>query len=109
MSAAELTAWLTPAPPGVTDTTFASEFPPATLMIVWNVTGIPYAARKTPITPSLQIHAPRASRTVLIDMVLPPELGANQSGRPSGVEQPTPVPSAPQPGTILFRAAVTAR
>ena len=38
---AELTAWLTPAPPGVTDTTFASELPPATLMIVWKVTGIP--------------------------------------------------------------------
>ena len=32
--------------PGVNETVFASELPPITLITVWNVTGIPYAARK---------------------------------------------------------------
>ena len=52
-----LIAWLTPTPPGVTETTFASELPPTTDMIELNVTGIPYAARKMPTTASFA-HQP---------------------------------------------------
>ena len=40
--AATLAAWLTPTPPGVTETMFlAIEFPPITDITVWNVTAIP--------------------------------------------------------------------
>jgi len=54
-----LIAWLTPTPPGVAETVFASELPPITAMIVWKVTGMPYAARKVPVTASLASHAPK--------------------------------------------------
>src|SRR3954468_1506208 len=57
-SDATLKAWLTPAPPGVTEVTFAIEFPPTTCMTTWKLTGIPKAARKTAITPSFA-HQPR--------------------------------------------------
>ena len=53
-----LIAWLMPTPPGVAETVFASELPPATDMTVWKVTGIGYAARKTAITPSFATQAP---------------------------------------------------
>ena len=41
LSAATLVAWLTPTPPGVTETVLAIELPPITATIVWNVTAIP--------------------------------------------------------------------
>ena len=41
LSDATLAAWLTPTPPGVTETVLATELPPATDMTVWNVTAIP--------------------------------------------------------------------
>ena len=41
LSEATLAAWLTPTPPGVTETVLAIELPPITDMIVWNVTAIP--------------------------------------------------------------------
>src|SRR5262245_3706730 len=50
---ATLNACVTPAPPGVTDVTFAIEFPPLIRISVSKVTGIEYAARKTAITPRL--------------------------------------------------------
>ena len=40
-SAATLVAWLTPTPPGVTETVLAIELPPATDITVWKVTAIP--------------------------------------------------------------------
>ena len=40
-SDATLAAWLTPTPPGVTDTVFAIEFPPATDITVWKLTVMP--------------------------------------------------------------------
>ena len=40
-SAATLAAWVTPTPPGVTDTLLAIELPPITDMIVWKVTVMP--------------------------------------------------------------------
>ena len=61
-SDATLNACVTPAPPGVTDVTFAIEFPPQIRINVWKVTGIPYAARKTPITARLAIQ-PTSSGT----------------------------------------------
>src|SRR5262249_26913848 len=42
--------------PGVTEVTFAIEFPATTRMSVSNVTGIAYAARKAPITQSIAIQ-----------------------------------------------------
>jgi hypothetical protein len=39
--AATLVAWLTPTPPGVTETMLAIELPPMTDITVWNVTAIP--------------------------------------------------------------------
>jgi hypothetical protein len=39
--AATLVAWLTPTPPGVTETMLAIELPPITDITVWNVTAIP--------------------------------------------------------------------
>src|SRR5262245_11159844 len=56
--ATTLTAWLIPTPPGVADTVLARELPPITHMTEWIVTGIPYAARNTAVTPSLASHAP---------------------------------------------------
>ena len=41
LSAATLVAWLTPTPPGVTETVLAIELPPTTDITVWNVTVIP--------------------------------------------------------------------
>ena len=41
LSAATLVAWLTPTPPGVTETVFASELPPTTDITVWKLTVIP--------------------------------------------------------------------
>ncbi len=49
-----MVAWVIPTAPGVTDTTLASEPDPVTHMIDSNVTGIANAARKIPITASLQ-------------------------------------------------------
>ena len=40
-SAATLAAWLTPTPPGVTETVLAIELPPITDITVWNVTVMP--------------------------------------------------------------------
>ena len=40
-SAATLVAWLTPTPPGVTETMLAIELPPITDITVWKVTAIP--------------------------------------------------------------------
>ena len=56
-SEATLNACVTPAPPGVTDVTFAIELPPQIRIRVLNVTGIEYAARKTAITPRLATQA----------------------------------------------------
>ncbi len=53
-SAAAFVACVMPTAPGVTETTFASEPEPVTHMIDSNVTGIANAARKIPITASLQ-------------------------------------------------------
>ena len=47
-------AWVMPTAPGVNDTVLASEPDPVTHMIDSNVTGIAKAARKIPITASLQ-------------------------------------------------------
>src|SRR6476659_9973887 len=54
---ATLNACVTPAPPGVTDVTFAIELPPQIRIRVLKVTGIEYAARKTAITPRLATQA----------------------------------------------------
>ena len=40
-SAATFVAWLTPTPPGVTETVLAIELPPTTDITEWNVTAIP--------------------------------------------------------------------
>src|SRR5262249_17457573 len=56
-SDATLKAWLTPAPPGVTEVMFAIELPPAIRISVSNVTGMLYACRKTAITPRLATQA----------------------------------------------------
>jgi hypothetical protein len=53
---ATLKAWVTPTPPGVTDVTFAIEFPATTLMSMSNVTGMEYTARKAAITQSIAIQ-----------------------------------------------------
>ena len=53
-----LNAWLTPTPPGVSESRFASWFDPSTLMTEPKLTGIPYAARKTMITPTLATYPP---------------------------------------------------
>src|SRR6476619_3017784 len=53
---ATLNAWLTPAPPGVTEVTFAIELPPQRRISVWKLTGMSYAVRKTAITPRLAIQ-----------------------------------------------------
>jgi hypothetical protein len=53
-SASAFVACVTPAAPGVTDTTFASDPEPVTHMTDSKVTGIAKPARKTAITPSLQ-------------------------------------------------------
>ena len=42
-SEATLKACVTPAPPGVTETVFAIEFPPQIRITVWNVIGMSYA------------------------------------------------------------------
>src|SRR5215475_1930614 len=55
-SDATLNAWLTPAPPGVTEVTLAIELPPQIRISVSKVTGMSYAARKTAITPRLAIQ-----------------------------------------------------
>ena len=55
-----------PTAPGVTETTFASEPEPITHMIDSNVTGIAKAARKIPITPSLQSHERSDGRNALV-------------------------------------------
>ena len=61
-----LTACVMPTPPGVNDTVFARELPPTTDITVWNVTGIPYAARKIAITISFATHDPNdGSRTLM--------------------------------------------
>src|SRR5262249_59733582 len=52
-SEATLKACVTPAPPGVTEVTFAIEFPATTRINVSNVTGIVYAARNAAITHSI--------------------------------------------------------
>src|SRR5215218_10417751 len=62
-SAATFVAWLTPTPPGVTETVLAIEFPPITAITVWNVTAIPYPDRNTAITPSLASQAPNDGST----------------------------------------------
>ena len=49
-----MVACVIPTAPGVNETTFASEPDPVTHMTDSNVTGIVKAARKTPITASLQ-------------------------------------------------------
>ena len=41
LSAATLVAWLTPTPPGVTETVLAIELPPITDITVWKVTVMP--------------------------------------------------------------------
>ena len=41
LSAATFAAWLTPTPPGVTETVLAIELPPITDITLWNVTVIP--------------------------------------------------------------------
>jgi hypothetical protein len=51
-----LKACVTPAPPGVTEVTFAIELPPQSRIKVSKDTGIPYALRKTAITPRLASH-----------------------------------------------------
>src|SRR5436305_75927 len=56
-SDATLNAWFTPAPPGVTEVTFAIELPPAIRISVLKLTGMSYAARKTDMTPRLAIQA----------------------------------------------------
>ena len=53
-SARAFVACVTPAAPGVTETTFASEPDPVTHMTDSNVTGIANPARKIAMTPSLQ-------------------------------------------------------
>src|SRR6266480_5692874 len=55
-SEATLNACVTPAPPGVTEVTFAIELPPAIRIMVWKLTGMSYAVRKTAITPRLAIQ-----------------------------------------------------
>src|SRR4051812_45305840 len=57
LSDATLNAWLTPAPPGVTDVTFAIELPPQIFISVSNDTGMSYAARNTDMTPRLATQA----------------------------------------------------
>ena len=54
--ASAFVACVMPTAPGVTETTFASEPEPVTHMIDSNVTGMAKAARKIPITTSLQVH-----------------------------------------------------
>src|SRR5262249_4476929 len=51
LSDATLNACCTPTPPGVNEVTFAIELPPVPDITVWKVTGMPYAARKTAVTP----------------------------------------------------------
>src|SRR3954449_1357481 len=58
LRAATLVAWLTPTPPGVTETVLAIELPPITAITAWKVTVIPYPERHTAITPSLASQAP---------------------------------------------------
>jgi hypothetical protein len=53
-SASAFVAWVTPTEPGVNEATLASDPEPTTHMIDLNVTGIAKAARKIPITASLQ-------------------------------------------------------
>src|SRR5438034_13681 len=62
LSDATLKAWVTPAPPGVTDVTLAIELPPLIRISVSNVTGIEYAARKTAITPRLATQATNSGK-----------------------------------------------
>src|SRR5437762_4973455 len=57
LSEATLKACVTPAPPGVTDVTFAIELPPQIRIKVWKLTGMSYAERNTAITPRLATHA----------------------------------------------------
>jgi hypothetical protein len=54
LSASALVACVIPIAPGVNEATFASEPDPTTHMIDSKVTGIANAARKIPITASLQ-------------------------------------------------------
>ena len=65
-SASEFVAWVIPTAPGVNETTLASEPEPVTHMTDSNVTGMAKAARKTPITASLQSQERNDGRNALV-------------------------------------------
>ena len=69
-SARALVACVIPTAPGVTETTFASEPDPVTHMIDSKVTGMANAARKMPITASLQSHDRRDGRKTRVAYLL---------------------------------------
>ncbi len=65
-SASAFVACVMPTAPGVNETTFASEPEPTIHMIDSNVTGMANAARKMPITASLQSQEPKEGRNALV-------------------------------------------
>src|SRR5215210_5877553 len=65
-SASAFVAWVMQTAPGVKDTTLASEPDPATHMIDSKVTWIAKAARKMPITVSLQSHETSEGRNARV-------------------------------------------
>src|SRR5580765_2035896 len=83
--ASAFVAWVTPAAPGVNEATLASDPEPTIHMIDSNVTGIAKAARKMPITISLQIHDPKDGRNTLVtyrrgvDRMTPPCLASTHN------------------------------
>ena len=84
-SASAFVAWVTPTAPGVNETVLASEPEPVTHMIDSNVTGIANAARKIPITASLQSHERSDGRNAWVrysfgrERIAPPCLALSQS------------------------------
>ena len=65
-SASAFVAWVMPTAPGVKETTFASEPEPVIHMIDSKVTGIAKAARKMPMTASLQSQEASDGRNALV-------------------------------------------
>ncbi len=84
-SASAFVACVMPTAPGVTDTTFAREPDPVTHMIDSNVTGMAKAARKIPITSSLQSHERSEGRKTRVayrlgcERIAPPAFACAQS------------------------------
>src|SRR5215212_1663959 len=89
-SEATLNACVTPAPPGVTEVTFATELPPVTCMTVWKLTGIEYAARKTAVRQRLAIQPAsegantRAKYAAGWARILPPSFACSHQLRTRG-------------------------